>query len=1114
MAKYLYRLGAFAARRAWVVVIAWVLILGAVGGAAATLREPFTSKLSIPGTEFQNVVDDLQKSSPDAAHGSGTVVFSTTDGKPFTAAQKKVVAQTVKDWSAIDGVDKAENPFTTQRKLDDAREKISDGKDKIADADSTIAKNAKKLADGKDDVIEGRKTLKANAAKLSDGEKKLAAGQAEISSGQQQIDTNAAKLAEGQDELDSGKSELAKGKKQIAAANKTVATNQKKLDAAQKTLEENQSKLDAAQQKITDGTQQISAARAQVKDGQTELDQATAQTDALAAERGDDDPDVVSARAQLAEKQATLDATAKTLDEKSAELTAGQKALDSNQAKLTAGAKTLAANQKKLTAGAKTLQEKSAEIAAAEKKLASGQAKLDDGKQQLAEGQAKLDSGQATIDANAAKLADGKQQLANGADKLDEAAQKIADGEEKLADGKTTLADKKLDLVRGERQLALMDGLRAVSEDGTTAVTTISFEVPLNEVSDATKEAIPTKATGLADAGVAVNYSSDISPTPAAGGATEMVGVGIAAVVLLIMLGSLLAAGLPLIIAMVGVGTGLLSVLALSHWVTMTDVTPVLALMLGLAVGIDYALFLVHRHRQQLAQGVELRESIARATGTAGGAVLFAGLTVVVALSALTLTGIPFLGTMGLAAAGTVAAAILVALTLTPALLRLIGPRVLSPKGRRKLAAARAAEESEADAEDSVEQGELAAGQPTGKSGRGRGWGGLVTRHPVITVVATAITLGLLAIPAASLKLGLPDGSSEAHDSTAYQAYTKITDSFGAGQNAAIIAVAKLDEDEARHLTDDQATDLQLDIAEQLKATPDVEYVVPASISDDHRTMVFQIVPETGPNDDATVALVHQLRSDRQTIIDETAVDSVGFAGQTVANIDISQRLADVLPLYLSVVVGISIVLLLLVFRSIVVPLLATGGFLLSIAASFGAVVAVYQWGWLGPVFGVEQPAPILSFLPTLAIGILFGLAMDYQMFLISGMREAWSHGHTARTAVRTGFSHGAKVVTAAALIMTSVFASFIFADQTMIKPIGFVLAAGVLIDAFVIRMTLMPALMHLLGEKAWYLPRWLDKILPDLDVEGTKLVAGHDQPAPESAADRPAIGGPQLSNA
>ena len=1080
MAKYLYRLGRFAARRAWAVVLVWVVVLGVVGGAAATLREPFSSNLTIPGTEFQQVIDDLQKSSPDAAHGSGTVVFSTSDGKPFTAAQKQAVAETVRQWKTVKGVDDAADPFTTQQKLDDARTKISDGKHKIADAEQTIADNQQKLADGKDEIVHGRKTLKASAAKISTGRSQLDAAQARLDTGQATIDDNTAELAAGQRKLDAAQAKIDSGKKQIAGAKKKISSGQQKLTAAEK--------------QIAGGEAQIAAARAQVTSGQHQLDQAGAGVDQLAAQHGEDDPAVVAARADLAKQQATLDATTKTLDTKAAELAAGKK--------------TLASKQRELTAGANTLKAKSAELVAGQQKLTAARHKLDAGKQQLAAGQAKLTAGEATVDANRTKLADGAQQIARGRTRLDAAAKKIATGERKLSDGRQTLAEAKSELTQGERKLALMSGsgtagLRAVSQDGTTAIATISFDVPLNSVPDATKQAIPTKAADLAAAGVQVDYSSDISPKPEMGGTTEAVGVGIAAIVLLVMLGSLLAAGLPLLIAMIGVGVGLLSVLALSHWVTMTDVTPVLALMLGLAVGIDYALFLVHRHRTQLARGMELKESIARANGTAGGAVLFAGLTVVVALSALTLTGIPFLGVMGLAAAGTVAVAILVALTLTPALLSLIGPRVLSRRARRKLAAAQAGEGAEAAAEDA----EAAADPEHVSHARGKGWGGLVTRHPVITVIATTAVLGILAVPAASLQLGLPDGSSEAHDTTAYRAYTKVTDEFGAGQNAAVIGVAKLDPAQAAKLSDGQATDLQLAIGEQLKRTPDVEYVVPASISDDHRTMVFQIVPKTGPTDDATIALVHQLRTDRQTIIDDTAVDSLGFAGQTVANIDISDRLAAVLPLYLGVVVGISLLLLLLVFRSVVVPLLATGGFLLSIAASFGALVAVYQWGWLGPVLGVAQPGLILSFLPTLAIGILFGLAMDYQMFLVSGMREAWSNGQSARTAVRTGFSHGSRVVTAAALIMTSVFASFIFSDQTMIKPIGFALAAGVLIDAFAIRMTLMPALMHLLGEKAWYLPRWLARALPDLDVEGTKLRGGAAEPRrPEGWSARPVV--------
>lgn len=255
--------------------------------------------------------------------------------------------------------------------------------------------------------------------------------------------------------------------------------------------------------------------------------------------------------------------------------------------------------------------------------------------------------------------------------------------------------------------------------------------------------------------------------------------------------------------------------------------------------------------------------------------------------------------------------------------------------------------------------------------------------------------------------------------------------------------------------------------------------------------LAFQITPSTAPSDEATIDLVHRLRDEAPGI--ESAQDvELGFTGLTVANIDISEALASTLPLYLAVVVGLSLLLLVLVFRSILVPLVATAGFLLSVGASFGAVVAVYQWGWLGWLFGVNEPGAILSFLPTLVIGVLFGLAMDYQMFLVSGMREAWAHGAPARKAVQRGFGAGASVVTAAALIMVSVFAGFIHAELTMIRPIGLALALGVLVDAFVVRMTFTPAVLHLLGEKAWWIPRWLDRILPDLDVEGAKLQKAH----------------------
>ncbi|MDD9206872.1 MMPL family transporter, partial [Georgenia sp. 10Sc9-8] len=488
-------------------------------------------------------------------------------------------------------------------------------------------------------------------------------------------------------------------------------------------------------------------------------------------------------------------------------------------------------------------------------------------------------------------------------------------------------------------------------------------------------------------------------------------------------------------------------------------VTPALALMLGLAVGIDYSLFILNRHRLQLAQGMAVRDSIALATGTAGNAVTFAGATVIIALAALTVTGIPFLGTMGLVAAGTVAVAVVAAVTLTPALLSLLGDRGLPARQRARLTR-------------------------TGGAHTVRGWAALVQRRPWPAILGAVVVTGVLASPAPQLQLGLPDGGQEPADSTAYRTYDLIRDNFGAGANGPIIAVATLDEP-----AEDEAalTATQLDVAEDLQQVDGVRYVVPFGTSEDGSTLAFQLMPQGGPSDESTVELVDELDSRADRLGAEHGVD-LGFTGQTVANIDISAQLGDVLPTYLLIVIGLSLVLLLLVFRSVWVPLLASAGFLLSVLAAFGGVVATYQLGIGAGIFGVNEPGPVLSFLPILLIGVLFGLAMDYQLFLVSAMREAHVHGEDARSAVVTGFNQSARVVTAAAIIMVSVFGGFVFAEMAMIRPIGFGLALGVLVDAFVVRMTLTPVVLSLLGERAWWLPRWLDRALPNVDVEGARL--------------------------
>lgn len=737
-------------------------------------------------------------------------------------------------------------------------------------------------------------------------------------------------------------------------------------------------------------------------------------------------------------------ATQEQLDGSLDQIAAGRAELEAGRAELEAGREELTAQRAELEAG-------EAALAAAREELEAQRAELEASRDMLPP---------AAIAAAEEQLAAAEQELSSREEEAAAGRAAIEAAEEELAAAEAELAAGQTQLDQGERLAQLTDGLRQVSEDGTVAMTQVRFASSGGQLDPEVTAEVQRIGDTLAEHGIEVNYSAEIvSDISSILGPAEVVGVAVAVVVLLVLLGSLLAAGLPLLTALVGVGVGVGGAMALSGVVEMTSVTPALALMLGMAVGIDYALFILNRHRMQLAEGMDLRESIALATGTAGNAVTFAGATVVIALAALGITGIPFLGVMGVVAAATVVVAVLAAITLTPALLSFLGHRVLPERQRARLA------------------------RKNGDSAT-RGWAAAVQRRPWLAVVGVAVIAGVLAIPATQLRLGLPDGSQEPADSTAYRTYDLIRDNFGAGANGPVIAVATLD----APLADEAAlTDLQLDIAEDLLDVDGVRYVVPFGASEDGDTLAFQLMPAEGPGEEATVELVDRLIADQDELGAAHGVE-VGYTGQTVANIDVSAQLGDALPVYLLVVVGLSLVLLLLVFRSLWVPLLASLGFLLTVVASFGAVVAVYQLGHLSMLFGVNEPGPVLSFLPIILIGVLFGLAMDYQVFLVSAMREMHVHGIDARTAVVTGFNQSARVVTAAAIIMVSVFGGFIFAELAMIRPIGFGLAFGVLVDAFLVRMTLTPAVLSLLGEKAWWLPRWLDRALPNVDVEGAKL--------------------------
>jgi RND superfamily putative drug exporter len=837
MAGLLYRLGRFSARRHWAVVVTWIVIFALAGGAYAAFHGQLSSSITIPGTKTQQVSDMLSSKFKSASGGSGSIVFETKDGKPFTSAEKTEVKGLLKDIAKYKGVRATTDPFSTQQTLTDA------------------------------------------GTKLTAAEQKITTGRAQLKSAQATLDANKAKLEAGQQQLNAAKA-------QAQAAGAAAAA----------------------------------AAAPQLQAQQTQITQGLAQ------------------------------------------ITAGQKTIDENTAKLNSGEKTLKLNQQ--------------------------------------------------------------------------------------------LYD-------------LSKNTRIVSKDGSAGVGQVQFTKGTYEVPATLKNKIVAKVDGAKLQGVHAYVSNDIAETvPSVLGPGEVGGVIVAAIALFVMLGTLIGAGLPLLSAILGVGISALATLAFSGVVDFNSTTPVLGVMLGLAVGIDYSLFILHRHRSQLKQGMTVHESIGLANGTSGNAVVFAGSTVVVALAALNITGIPFLGLMGTVGAVSVAIAIIIAITFTPAILSIVGMRILRKKENKAI-------------------GTTGATRVPNKP--------MSTFRAVLTLVVGVAALLTIAMPAMSMRLGLPNGASNPVGSDPYQAYKVIEHKFGAGENAPLLVVAELPSKK----TGTALTQAEVSIGQKLNDQKDVASITPIGASSDKTVLAYEVIPKSGPSAAATETLVRDLR-DLSPLSGDV---KLGVAGTASGNIDVSDKLAAALPLYLIVVVGLSLIILILVFRSFLVPLTATAGFILSLFAAFGGLTAIYQWGWLGGVFGVHDPQPILSFLPTIEVGVLFGLAMDYQLFLVSGMREAYAHGAPARVAVQRGFHAGRTVVTTAAIIMIAVFSGFIFSDSSTIQPIGFGLAFGVLVDAFVVRMLLIPAAMHLLGKTAWWFPKWLDRILPDVDVEGAKLdrthpLPGQDQPA------------------
>jgi len=618
-------------------------------------------------------------------------------------------------------------------------------------------------------------------------------------------------------------------------------------------------------------------------------------------------------------------------------------------------------------------------------------------------------------------------------------------------------------------ELAKVPGVISATDPFTAPVKTISVQDRIGYISLGLAKATPSVTTqkgitrAISDASsshLEVQASSGLT-TEQAASSSQAVGILLALIVLFITFGSLLAAGLPLLTALIGLGTSVAAIYAATSFVSLNAVAPVLAILLSLAVGIDYSLFIVSRHKRQVLDGMPINDSIAHAMGTAGTAVFFAAATVIIALAGLSVVNVDFLTQMGLSGAFAIAIAMLVALTLTPALLAILGRRILGGRARKR----------------------LAAGVVKTTHHPARRWVEGVGRHPVVAVIASLLVLGVLATPVLSMRLGLPDDGSQPSSTTERQAYDLMAEGFGAGINGPILVLA-----------DFAATPTPSEIASltgTLGAVKDVARVVPSGVSG--REVLLTVVPSSGPSDASTVTLVTALRSLKGT-------PTLEVSGQTAVAIDVSRRLQNALPLYLLLVMGFAFLLLMVVFRSVLIPLKAVVSFILSLGATLGAVVAVYQFGWLGNLFHVDPAGPLLSFLPIIVVGVLFGLSMDYEMFLVSGMRERFAHGAPAREAVSAGFASAAKVVVAAALIMIGVFGNGALNGSSTTRPIAFALAAGVLVDAFVVRMTLVPAVMFLLGKSAWWLPGWLQRIVPQVDIEGAGLETESAGVAPAGA--------------
>ena len=628
-----------------------------------------------------------------------------------------------------------------------------------------------------------------------------------------------------------------------------------------------------------------------------------------------------------------------------------------------------------------------------------------------------------------------------------------------------------------ERAVADAQTTSPINSDATTAQLGASFDAKAaGDVTEKAHEQMDAVADTARAAGLTVEMKGTATQGFELGMTSELIGIMVGALILIITFASLVAWGMPILTAIVGVAIGMLGVSIGTGFFDLSQETPILATMIGLAVGIDYALFIVSRFRHEMHQSAGRADAAGRAVGTAGSAVVFAGTTVIIALAALAIVNIPFLTAMGIAAAGTVLVAVLVALTLLPAILGLFGTKAF------------AGQLSFLNAPD------VTAHDPA-RVHNGQRWVRRIVDHPRIVTAGIVAVLIALAIPMVGLKLALPNDGTADPSTTQRQAYDLVAEGYGPGYNGPLVVVA-----DGRAIGND--TERIAAFNSLVSDIRSLDGVSTALIGADGLnkaadTAVISIIPADAPDSEATHQLVEKLR-DLEPSITRTTGITYGVTGQTAIELDISDRLSSSLLPYVLVVVGLAFLLLVVVFRSILVPLTAALGFLLSVAATFGVTVALFTDGVGGIVSNAQ---PLVSFLPIRLVGIVFGLAMDYQVFLVTRMREAYVHGASAVDAVVSGYRHGARVVAAAAAIMISVFAAFMLQDLVFIKVMGFALAAAVFFDAFVVRMTLMPAVLALLGDRAWWLPAWLDRILPKLDIEGEALSNG--EPDGDSDADQ-----------